>query len=162
MCCTGKILWEDRYGVHDRYQAHGQNLDDGYLVDICRTSGGWGISGRLWISKAHPHSAIPHNNSYLISFFSSGYSGWKHFPPPRYPRPICLSVWVSAFLSYCVHIIFGFDPQREGEVWIQCLNSYCHTRFKSTKLLFTCICKLLIRPTSYVKFVLIRPYSCCL
>ena len=46
-----------------------------------------------------------------------------------------------------------------------------HTRFKSTKLPFTRICKPLIRPTSYVKFVLIRiasnlcsfqlrPYSC--
>ena len=34
-----------------------------------------------------------------------------------------------------------------------------HTRFKSTKLPFTRICKLLIRPTSYVKFVLIHPYS---
>ena len=34
-----------------------------------------------------------------------------------------------------------------------------HTRFKSTKLPFTRICKFLIRPTSYVKFVLIRVAS---
>ena len=34
-----------------------------------------------------------------------------------------------------------------------------HTRFKSTKLPFTRICKLLIRPISYVKFVLIRVAS---
>ena len=44
---------------------------------------------------------------------------------------------------------------------LNCLNKnrLPHTRFKYTKLPFTRICKLLIRPTLYVKFVLIRVAS---
>ena len=103
MCCTGKILWEDRYGVHDRYQAHGQNLDDGYLVDICRTSGGWGISGRLLISKAHPQSLI----TTLISspFFLVDIQAESISLHPDIPgQYVCL----SGYLLFCLIVSTSF------------------------------------------------------
>ena len=62
-----------------------------------------------------------------------------------------------------VSFIINYDKGKDtNQVFFMMMDEKGHTRFKSTKLPFTPICKLLIRPTSFVKFVLIRPYSCCL
>ena len=56
------------------------------------------------------------------------------------------------FRKHCVFTQFTSTPPSP-------IYASVHTRFKSTKLPFTRICKLLIRPPSYVKFVLIRVAS---
>ena len=118
---------------------------------------GW---GRIFAWKRVPSPKV----SALKAFYKTRFTliSAKHLMPFSLALPTqqnMISRIVLILRWICTPKSAVISSGQTWRIFPTIINSLLHTRFQSTKLPFTRICKLLIRPTSYVKFVLIRVAS---